>query len=122
MSITLTTPSQINTVLGGNTLVSYDHVVLSPINFSPVDLIISATIRLTASVNPEMDVVTGNLRISLSQGTLLLTIEQLDIVRKMQLSAGQITAIQTIINNTQDALEAGLVSVGVVEGTQSTGT
>lgn len=122
MSIELTTPSTINTVLGGNTLVSYDHVVLSPITINPVSLLLNATVRLTASAEPDMDVVTGNLTINLSQGTLLFIVEQLDIVRRMQLSPGQITSVQNILDDTQDAIEAGLIAIGVVDGIQSTGT
>ena len=122
MSITLTTPASLNTILGGNTLVDYDHVVLSPLNFNPVENTVSSTVRITASGDPEMDVVIGSLSINVGQGKLTFQVPQLDMVRKMQLSAPQITAIQTIMSNAQDALESGLISVGVIAGVQATGT
>jgi len=121
MSITLTTPSQINSVLGGNVLIDYDHVVLTPITINQVTNILSATVRLTSSANPEMDVITGNLNINAGTGTLLFTVEQLDMVRKMQLSAGQITAVLGIMSNAQDALENGLINITVIDGIQATG-
>lgn len=122
MSITLTTAPQINTILGGNTLVSYDHVVLSPINFNQESNVINAGVRLTSSSDPNMDVIQGRLLIDTSAGTLTFTVEQLDMVRKMNLSAGQITAANLIKSDAADALESGLISLGVVAGTQSTGS
>jgi len=121
MSITLTVPAQINSVLGGNVLIDYDHVVLTPITINQVTNVLSASVRLTSSVNPEMDVITGNLNINAGTGTLLFTVEQLDMVRKMQLSAGQITAVLSIMSNAQDALENGLINISVIDGTQATG-
>ncbi len=122
MSITLTTAASINTVLGGNTPVDYDHAVLSPIDFDPVANEISGTVRLTSTSSPEMDVITGSLEINLGQARLIFKVPQLDMVRKMNLSGAQITAIQTVMSDAQDAMESGLISVGVVAGTQSTGT
>jgi len=121
MSIVLTVAPQINTVLGGSTLVSYDHVVLSPINFNQEANSINATVRLTSTADPTMDVIQGRLVIDLSAGTLLFAIEQLDIVRKMNLSGGQITAAGLIMSNAADALEAGILDLGVAAGIQATG-
>ena len=122
MSITLTTPAQINSVLGGNILIDYDHVVLTPININQVTNTLGASVRLTSSANPDMDVITGNLNINAGTGVLIFTVEQLDMVRKMQLSAGQITAVLNIMSNAQDALENGLINISVIDGIQTTGT
>ena len=122
MSITLTTPALVNTILGGNTLVGYDHAVLSPITFNPVSNTINASIRITASLDPDQDVITGSLLINTGTGLLTLEVQQLDIRKQQQLLPGQITATLNIMSNAQDALESGLVSLGVVDGTQSTGT
>ncbi len=121
MSITLTTPPSILTVLGGSTLATYDHVVLSPMTLSPTDLTINASVRLTSSADPEMDVVNGSVSINGSSGQLIFTVSQLDMIRKMQLTGGQITAVLGIISDAQDALESGLITVGAIDGTQSTG-
>jgi len=121
MSITLTTPAQINSVLGGNVLIGYDHVVLTPITINQVTNTLSASVRLTSSANPEMDVISGNLNINTGAGTLIFTVEQLDMVRKMQLSAPQITAVLGIMSDAQDALENGLINISVIDGTQTTG-
>ncbi len=121
MSITLTTAPQINTILGGNTLVSYDHVVLSPMSFNQESGIITANVRLTASAEPTMDVIQGNVRIDTSAGNLVFVVEQLDIVKKMALSGGQIAAARSIMSDAADALESGIIALGIAEGTQSTG-
>ena len=122
MSITLSTPAQVNTVLGGNILVGYDHVVLSPLNLNAVDRKITGTVRLTSSSDPDMDALLGKLLIELGQGILLIEIDQLDIRRKMQLTPAQITAVQNILNDAQNSIETGLISINVIAGTQSTGT
>lgn len=121
MSITLTTPAQINSVLGGNVLIDYDHVVLAPVTTNATTNTVVATVRLTSSTAPDMDVISGSLNINAGSGVLVFTVPQLDMVRKMQLSAGQITAVLNIISDTQDALESGLISIAVVDGIQSTG-
>lgn len=119
--ITLTTPSQVNSVLGGNAPIGYNQQVLSPITINPTTRRVDAQIRLTSQSNPEMDVIFGSLSIDLGPGILLIKVEQLNFQRRVQLSAGQIASVQTIINNAQNALEAGLISLGIVAGVQSTG-
>lgn len=119
--IALTTPHAVNSVLGGDTPINYDHVVLSPITFNPIARTVTATVRLTSTVSPNMDVVTGSLTVDLGPGILVFKVEQLDILRRMQLSGAQITAVQNILNSAQNQIESGLISVGVVAGTQSTG-
>lgn len=119
--ITLTTPAQINSVLGGNAPVGYNHLVLVPFTMDPLTLIVTGSLRLTSTTNPEMQPISGSLRINASSGELIVQVEQLDFYRRIQLSAPQITSVRTIISNAQNALESGLVSLGVISGTQSTG-
>ena len=122
MSITLTAAASINSVLGGNTPVGYQHLVLSPFTMDPVANTVSGTLRLTSDASPEMQAIIGNLNINASSGVLIIEVSQLDFYRRIQLSAGQITAVITIIRNAQNAIEAGLITLGVIAGTQATGT
>lgn len=119
--ITLTTAHQVNSVLGGNTPIGYNHQVLSPFTMNPVTRKIESQIRLTSIQNPEMDVILGSLSIDLGPGVLVIKVEQLNFQRRVQLSAGQITSVQNILNNAQNALESGLITLGIVAGVQSTG-
>lgn len=119
--ITLTTPAQINSVLGGNAPVGYNHLVLAPFSMDPMALTVTGSLRLTSTASPDMQAITGNLRINASSGELVVEVQQLDFYRRIQLSAGQITSVRNIISNAQNALESGLVSLGVIAGTQSTG-
>lgn len=119
--ITLTTPAQINSVLGGNAPVAYDHLVLSPVNHDPLALTIRATVRLTSTAVPDMQPILGSLTANASTGKLEIEVAQLDFYRRIQLSAPQLAAVNTMIANAQNAVEAGLISMGVIVGTQSTG-
>lgn len=117
--ITLTTPQQIESVLGSSATTAYDKCVLSPINFNPVSGLIAANVRLTSIADPNAQALVGTLNITLSTGELVLTLGP--ITTRKILTAGQITSAQNIINTAQNQLESGLVSLGVVVGTQSAG-
>jgi hypothetical protein len=119
--ITLTTPPQVNSVLGGSAPIPYNHLVLSPFSLDPKTLLITGTISLTSTGNPSMQPITGTLRINNSTGVLTVEVPQLDFYRQVQLSGPQIASVNTIIANAQNAIESGLVSLGVIAGVQSTG-
>lgn len=119
--IALTTPAQINSVLGGNVPVGYDHLVVSPFTMSPTDRTITGTLRLTSTAVTTMPVITGSLSILLGPATMEVRVEQLDFYRKLQLSGAQIATVQGWVTNAQNAIESGLVAVGVIAGTQGTG-
>ena|SRR5687767_4543871 len=119
--ITLTTPPQINSVLGGNAPVGYNHLVLAPFTMNPLTLQVNGTIRLTSTSSPSMQPIMGSLTINNSSGVLTVEVPQLDFYRQLQLSGAQISAVNTIIANAQNALESGLVNLGVIAGTQSPG-
>jgi hypothetical protein len=119
--ITLTTPPQINSVLGGDVPVAYNKMVLSPFTFDPVAGTVSGTIRLSSTASPAMQVITGQLIINIAQNVLTIGVGQLDFYRQIQLNVGQVNSINTIVTNAQNGLEAGLVTLGVIAGVQSTG-
>ncbi len=119
--ITLTSPAQINSILGGNAPVGYDHLVLSPFTMDSSALTVNGTLKLTSTAAPTMQAITGRLTINGGSGVLEVEVSQLDFYRRIQLSGPQITAVTTIIRNAQDALEDGLIALGVIAGTQSTG-
>lgn len=121
--ITLTTPPAINSVLGGNAPVAYNKLVIGPFTLDPVTLSngVRGTVRLTSTASPTMQPINGTLTIDASTGVLTIEVAQLDFYRKVQLSGAQLTSVQNIITNAQNSLEAGLVSLGVIAGTQSTG-
>lgn len=119
--ITLTTPSQINTVLGGSALVAYDKVVISPFTMDPVNQTITATVRLTSTSVPTMQAVLGTLRIVVGGSELVIEVPQLDFIRRVALSGAQNTAVINQIEAAQAQLENGLISLGVIAGTRSVG-
>lgn len=117
--ITLTSPAQINSVLGGNVPVAYNRLVLSSITFDTALGSVSARVSLTSSASPTMQEIRGTLQIS--EGRLEIAVQQLDFYRRVNLTAPQQAAVQTIIDNAQNALEGGLISLGVIAGVQSQG-
>lgn len=119
--ITLTTPAAINSVLGGNVPISYDKMVISPFQFFPINRTVQAQVQLSATASPDMPLISGTLTINLATGSLDFQVPQLDFYRSIVLTAGQVTALQTIIDDAQNALEAGLISLVLVDGVQSTG-
>lgn len=119
--IILTIPPVVNSILGGDSSIEYDHLVLSSIAINPLTLLVTANLRLTSTSNPEMQEITGTLRIENSSGVLTVEVGKLDFYRRVQLSGAQITSVNTIISNAQNALESGLISLGVIGGTQSPG-
>jgi hypothetical protein len=122
--ITLTNPKQIEAVLGGSSLVNYDKLVLSPFNMvpHPTQRRIDGQLKLTSTVNPNMVEIRGTLTIDLATGILEVTMDRVDFYHRALLTAGQITSVQNIMNAAQNSLEAGLISIGVIAGTQSTGS
>lgn len=119
--ITLTTAPEIFSVLGGSTKVAYEKMVLSPFSLDPVNQSISGTVRLTSKLSTDMPAITGSFRISVLASELVVEVQQLDFYRRIVLDGAQKNAVLTIIANAQNAIEAGLVSLGVVAGTQSGG-
>ena len=120
--ITLTTPPSINSVLGGNVPISYPKFVVSKYTMDPIGGIIEATLRITSTTNPEMTPILGQLRIVVPQSLLEISVQQLDYYRKLTLTGPQNASVTTIITNAQNALENGLINLGLVSGTQASGT
>lgn len=119
--ITLTTPAQINSVLGGSAPVDYNKLVLSPISFDAVSQTVRADLRLTATSNASMQAITGTLRISVPSAELIVEVPQLDFYRRVVTNSAQNTAILAIIETAQKGIEDGLVSLGVIAGVRSAG-
>ena len=120
--ITLTTPSPVNSVLGGAATVNYDRFVLSNLQYDTVNQTLAATIRLTSSANPDMQPILGRMLATVATAKLEIQVDQLDFYRRITLTGPQNTAIQNQIINAQNASEAGLVTLAVVAGVQTTGT
>ena len=119
--ITLTTPSAVNSVLGGSSTVSYDKFVLSSITFDTVNQKLTAQIRITSTSAPDMQPITGRLSVDVATAKLEIQVEQLDFYRRITLTGPQNTSVQNQIISAQNSLESGLVSLGVISGTQATG-
>jgi hypothetical protein len=119
--ITMTTPEVINTVLGGNVPVNYDKIVLSPINFDPVNQLIAANVRMSSTASPNQQTITGTLTVKTLTSELILEVPQISFYRRMLLNTGQNTAISNQIETAQAQVENGVITLGVVAGTRSGG-
>lgn len=119
--ITLTLAETVKTQIGGSGTVSYERVVLSPITFDPVERTIKGRVRLISTSLAAAEVVFGAFEILLGPGVLTFRMDQKGVARRVELSGAQITAAQNILNDAQNALESGFISLGVIPGTQSAG-
>lgn len=119
--ITLTTPPQINSVLGGNAPIGYDKLVVGPFTLNPISLSIQGQLRLTSTAAPDMQAIAGTLTITTASATLEIAVERLDFYRRVVLAGPQNDAVMTIIRNAQNAIENGLINLGVIQGTQALG-
>lgn len=119
--ITLTTPPQIRSVLGGATTASYDRFVLSNITYSPRSKTLTASIEILVSSDAQMNPVTGTLSVDLNSKYLQINVSQLDFYRRVLMSNAQITTVQGWIDASQAQVESGLVSLGLIDGVQAAG-
>ena len=117
--ITLSTPPQVRSVLGGASTVDYDRFVLSQIVYDPPAGTINGLVKITSSAAPTMNPIMGRFKIA---GAILeIEVEQLDFYRRVSLDTNAQNAVAGYISSAQNALEAGMVSLGVVAGVQSSG-
>lgn len=119
--ITLTTAPQINSVLGGSAPVAYNKLVIGPFTFTPSNQDVTGTVSLMSTTQAEMAPITGTMKISVATAKLEIAVPQLDFYRRVTLTGPQNTAVQNIVRDAQNALESGLVSLGVIAGAQTTG-
>jgi len=121
--ITLSNAIPVKTVLGGTSTVNYDKMVLDQIRYITTGgKVITANVRVTSTADPNMQEINGSLKIDVASSLLTIEVAQLDFYRKVTLTGPQVASITALITNAQDALESGLISVGVAAGTQQTGT
>ncbi len=119
--ITLTTPSEVKSVLGGSSTIAYDKFVLSKITYDTVNMTLNATVRITSTVAPDMQPITGNLSANVATAKLEIQVDQLDFYRRISLTGPQNTAIENQIRGAQNSSESGLITLALIAGTQATG-
>jgi len=121
--ITLTTPPTIATQLGAASTASYAKMRVTSIMSDPVAQSVSATIQLIDTANTNLPMLFGTLTIA-TQGnspSVSISVPQLSLANNMPLNASQQSAVQGWITTLQNNIEAGLVALGMIAGTQSTG-
>jgi hypothetical protein len=120
--ITLTTPKAVATVLGGSTTVNYDKLVMMNATYDIIALRISGQLKLVCSADGSQQPIFGTYTIDAAAQTVTVSFPQLPFQRTIVLTAGQVTTVDGWISGAQNQLEAGLINVGEIAGTQSSGT
>jgi hypothetical protein len=78
---------------------------------------------ISSSANPDMQSVNGSMTINCVTAKLTIAVPQLDFYRQVTLTGPQNTFVtDNVIRASQNTLESGLVTLGVVAGVQTTGT
>lgn len=119
--ITLTTVPQVQSVLGGNTPIGYDKLVIGDVRHDIIGKVITAQIRLTSTANTQMEALPGTLIIKHASSEAILTIDHPAFRRRLLLSSPQVTAVQANLDDCQADLENAVISLGIVAGTRSAG-
>jgi hypothetical protein len=121
--ITLTTPPSISTQLGSAGVAAYPKLRIIEILADPVSQAITASIQLIDTANPNLPILTGSLTV-VTQGNsplVSISVPSLNLSSDVPLTAPQQTTVQGWITTLQNSLEGGLVMLGLIAGTQSTG-
>jgi hypothetical protein len=119
--ITLTTPITVRSQLGSATTINYEKAVIGPFSMDPVRQTMQGTVTLTSTSTPTAEPIVGTFRASVPGSELVISVPQLNVTRRVVTSGAQNTAMLGQIQNAQNAIESGLISVGHIAGTQSTG-
>ena len=119
--ITLTNPKLVNSILGGSDTVGYERFVLRHIVYDSIKKSVSSQIEITSTSEPTMQAIAGRLEIDTAASTLKIEVQQLDFYRQITLTGAQTSYVRQLVIDAQDALEAGLISVTVVDGIQTSG-
>lgn len=120
--ITLTTPIAVPNSLGGTSATNYDRMDILQILADPQASNISAKVKLYSSANPTQPEVDGQLTIA-AQGNLQLVIQvpYFRFYAAVTLTSSAAAAVNGWIQALQNNIEQGLITEGVVTGTQATG-
>jgi hypothetical protein len=121
--IILTTPIQVPSQLGSSQTAAYNKLRIVSITSDPVAQTINAQVQLMVQSNPSQPIVSGSLAIVSAGGTpsCVLQVPSLNYNTGVPLTGPQASTVQGWITTLQNNIEAGLVSVLVVAGAQSTG-
>lgn len=121
--ITLTNPATVTTTLGSSTKTNYDRLDIITIFMDVINKNISGNCQLISSGTPGAAAITGTYSIPTSGSAIMsVTIPSLPFYAQLALTSGNQTTVQGWIASTQNTIESGLIGVGVVAGTQSSGT
>lgn len=121
--ITLTLAIPVQSVLGDNVPVNYDKLVVADVKYDILAKTIIGKLRLTSTSATQMEPIDGQLIIRHGSAELIVNFDRgVQFNRRLVLNAGQVTAIQNLLNEAQADIENGLVTLGVVAGTRSAGT
>jgi hypothetical protein len=121
--ISLTTPAAVPGELGASSANSFGKLRIMSILADPVTQAISAQVQLLDTANTNLPAIIGTLVIT-TQGNspqVAISVPALNIQSVVPLTGGEQTTVQGWITVLQNAIEAGLVGLGLIAGTQSTG-
>jgi len=121
--ITLTTPASVPGELGATSANSYGKLRIVSITADPVSQSISAAIQLQDTANPNLPILPGSLLVTTAGNSpqVAISVPALNIQTVAPLNAAQQATVQGWITTLQNSIEAGLVALSLIAGTQTTG-
>lgn len=121
--ITLTNPIPVTTVLGSAGKTNYDRLDITSLTYDVINKNITGQCALLVSTNAAATPILGTFSIpTTGTAVLSLAIPTLPFYASLALTGPQQATVQGWIQTAQNTVEAGLVAVAVITGTQSTGS
>lgn len=122
--ITLTVPKPFNSVLGSNTTVNYDKVVITQLSYDILNKRIDGQCKIVCTADTSQSPILGNLQIYPNANPQIasITFPSLPFTKTVGLNGPQITSVLGWFDTVQAQVEGGFISIGAIAGTQSTGT
>ncbi len=120
--ITLTNTIPVTTVLGSGSKAAYDRLDIVTIHYDVIGKSVTGQCQLVSSAIAQAAPIQGVYSIPTSgQAILTVTIPTLPFYASVALTSPQQAVVQGWITSAQNTVEAGLISVAVVTGTQAPG-
>ena len=107
---------------GGMIQVFYDKLVFDNIGFDVVNKVVDVIVCLILIGMFDMQVFVGWFKIMVLNGVFEFVVDQFNFCWCLVFNIGQKVVVQVIIDVVQNLFEGGLVIIGMVVGTQFSGT
>ena len=118
-NITLTTPIQQLSVLGGTATTAYNTARVTSITLNTVTNVITAQVEIVSSAVPSAPALEGTYTLEPGSLRASLSVETLRFQQSKVLTGAQASAIATTVLGIKNDVELSAITFGLIAGTQN---